>query len=106
MRNYTIGFIFSIVLTLAAYFSVTRHLFHGPAILAIILAAAFIQVFVQLIFFLDLDAGSRWDLTVLVSTASVIFILVGGSLWIMRNLNRYHLPPPTQSNIIQDEGLH
>jgi cytochrome o ubiquinol oxidase operon protein cyoD len=53
-----------------------------------IFAAAVVQILVHLHYFLHLDASSeeRWNVLAIVFTALIIFILVGGSLWIMFNL--------------------
>jgi len=103
--KYTVGFVFSILLTVDAYFLVTHQILTGGLLIAALLTLAIIQLSVQLIFFLHiLEEKPRWNLLILLSTISLIFIVVGGTLWIMYNLN-YHLHLPTVKTIIQNEGL-
>lgn len=101
-KSYITGFILSIALTLAAYFAVVKNL---PNALLIILLLAIVQLFVQLIFFLHLNKGSDrgWNLVVLLSTASIILILVVGSLWIMNHLN-YNMTPQDINNYMSNQG--
>jgi heme/copper-type cytochrome/quinol oxidase subunit 4 len=81
---------------------------------------ALTQLFVQLTFFLHLDRESKpwWNNIVLAFAVTCVFIIVGGSIWIMSNLNYHHGPQdvthtghvlqnPSQTNryIIQDEGI-
>lgn len=100
LKNYVIGFLLSIILTLTAYFITavhlqTNHNFPPDQIAMYILAGLGItQFIVQLIFFLHLGRGSksRWNLIVFLFAFTVIVILVAGSLWIMQNLN-YNMTP-------------
>ena len=57
-------------------------------VLAVITCAAVVQILVQLHFFLHLDNSSsmRWNVMALLFTAAIMFLFVGGSLWIMFNL--------------------
>ena len=104
MKQYILGFILSVLLTLAAFVIVTKNLLNGWDLALVLVGLALIQLWVQLIFFLHLDRekASRWNLTIFLSTAGVVLILVAGSLWIMNNLN-YHMP--TDAEIIRDEGM-
>ncbi len=108
LASYILGFIYSLELTFAAYFLVSKHLIFGNALIAAIITLAIVQLFVQLIFFLHLERGSnyRWNLTVLAFAALVVLILVLGSLWIMNSLNYHHeqITPGTDQFIIKDEG--
>ncbi|MBX4201824.1 cytochrome o ubiquinol oxidase subunit IV [Candidatus Saccharibacteria bacterium] len=113
--SYVGGFILSLILTLTAYFVVVHHnqglnqRFSSRFILVAIFALAITQLLVQLLFFLHLDRESspRWNLMVAGFAATVVLILVVGSIWIMNNLN-YHMESPVQldKSIIQDEGVH
>ena len=49
-------------------------------------AYALAQLIVQIFFFLHLTA-KRWNLIIFLFTIFVVTIVVGGSLWIMYNLN-------------------
>lgn len=90
LKSYVIGFVLSILLTVAAFVLVEQHQL-TPVYLYIVLAIlAVLQLIVQVVFFLRLNArtsDSRWDLIAFLFTLLVIGILVSGSLWIMYNLN-------------------
>ena len=108
LHSYTLGFIMSILLTLAAYFLVVNHLLNGWGLVAAIMVLAMVQLLVQLIFFLHLSEESkpRWNLTVMAFMLIVLCVVVFGSLWIMHNLN-YHAMTPTETDsfILRDEGI-
>jgi cytochrome o ubiquinol oxidase operon protein cyoD len=88
-KSYTVGFILSIILTAIAFGLVMRGRASGPAVLFGIVCAAVVQIFVHLHYFLHLDTSSsaRWNVMALLFTLLIIFIFVGGSIWIMVNLN-------------------
>jgi cytochrome o ubiquinol oxidase subunit IV len=125
--TYITGFLLSLALTATAFLLVHRHLSSHhlmPSdnfILGALAVLAIAQLFVQLSFFLHLDRESKpfWNNTVLAFAGIVVFILVGGSIWIMTNLNYHHgthnvthtghaltTPRQTTQYIIQDEGIH
>ena len=87
-RSYLIGFVLSLILTLISFGMVMNGTLPKALLLLCICAAALVQIAVQLSFFLHLDASSeqRWNLLALVLTVLITLLLVGGSLWIMYNL--------------------
>lgn len=89
-----IGFILSLILTIAVYrIAVHYHLMSW--ILAVtVIGLGIIQAFLQLIFFmhLGLESKPRWNLLFLLYTVFLIVALVGGTMWIMYNLD-YNLMP-------------
>lgn len=89
IRTYTIGFILSLILTLAAFGPVMTGGMSRPAVLTTIFSAALLQILVHLRYFLHLDSSSasRWNLLALIFTVMIIVLFVGGSLWIMWHLN-------------------
>jgi cytochrome o ubiquinol oxidase subunit IV len=89
-KSYAFGFVFSIVLTAIAFLLVVQ----GGGlprwvILSGIFGAAVVQIMVHLHYFLHLDTSSaaRWNVLALLFTLLIMIIFVGGSLWIMSNLN-------------------
>src|SRR5687767_10328148 len=92
--SYVIGFVVSVVLTLTAYFAAVGRLMPVRMTVAIITGLALVQLAVQLRLFLHLgqEAKPRWNLVAFGFMVLVVAILVGGSLWIMNNLN-YHMMP-------------
>ena len=126
IRTYLIGYVLSLGLTGTAFWLVHKHVATDHAfptdtfMFWALSALALTQLFVQLVFFLHLDRESkpRWNNVVLGFAAIVVVILVGGSIWIMTNLNYHHprfghthtgqaLTSPSQTNqyIIKDEGI-
>lgn len=88
-RYYIIGFVLSLILTLAAYYAVVEHLFTAFHLTVVIGALAVAQAVVQLLFFLRMGQEKKphWKLTVFLFMLLVLVVIVFGSLWIMYNLN-------------------
>ena len=115
LLSYISGFVFSLVLTLTAFILVNGHVTSGHAayshgfLSVAIVGLAIMQLIVQLAFFLHLGAESkpRWNLAVFIFMLVVLVVIVGGSLWIMNNLN-YNMrsPQDTSTFIMKDEGIH
>lgn len=106
-KAYVVGFALSLVLTFAAYFLVTQHIFSGVVLTTALLELAFVQLIVQLLFFLHLGQESRprWNLIFFLLTFGVVLLVMVGSLWIMSNLN-YNMTSQDMSKIIiEDEGI-
>ncbi|MFZ4099887.1 MAG: cytochrome o ubiquinol oxidase subunit IV [Chlamydiia bacterium] len=88
LKAYLWGFGLCLILTLASFFVVQQHLFTPVALFAVIAGLALIQAAVQVIFFLHLgsEEAPRSKLMVFLFMVMVLAILVGGSLWIVYNL--------------------
>ncbi len=99
LRSYTLGFILSLLLTVIPFGLVMEGLYPVSTTLALIVAAAVLQIVVQMHFFLHLDTSSsqRWNVMVLIYTLIIIAFLVGGSLWIMHNTAIRMMPMPMGS---------
>lgn len=110
-NSYIAGFVLSLVLTLVAYSLVVNDLASGWTAIYIILTLAVLQLAVQVVFFLHLgrEQKPRWNLNVMLFAVMVVVILVGGSLWIMHNMNYHHghekSPSESDTYIIKDEGF-
>jgi cytochrome o ubiquinol oxidase subunit IV len=110
--QYIIGFLLSIVLTLAAYIIVQQHVQSGhefimhEAIVWIVAGLAVGQLFVQLIFFLHLgkETKPRWNSIAFVFAAFLIIAIVFGSIWIMNNLNYNMMPNEVNDYLLEKEG--
>src|SRR4051812_21790416 len=93
-KNYLLGFLLALLLSLAAWLLVHKHVashhlfWTDKGLVITIISLALVQLFVQLTFFLHLfsEKKPRWNLTVLSFALIVVLILVGGSLWIIYNL--------------------
>jgi cytochrome o ubiquinol oxidase operon protein cyoD len=88
-KSYFLGFVLSIILTLASYGVVKGQLFLPSTSYITISVLALVQLLVQLIFFLHIteEKKPRLNLISFLFTLILIIILVGGSLWVMYNLN-------------------
>lgn len=89
LTSYVLGFVLCILLTLVAFALVQMRLLSDVNLYISLTALAIIQLFVQSVCFLRLNASSegRWNLLPFLFAILIIVILVGGSLWIMYNLN-------------------
>ncbi|OGT47987.1 MAG: cytochrome o ubiquinol oxidase subunit IV [Gammaproteobacteria bacterium RIFCSPHIGHO2_12_FULL_38_11] len=89
LKSYLIGLFLSLLLTFTAFICVGDHLLPDKALFILITALAVAQLFTQVICFLRLNMSDegRWNSLAFVFTFIVVFVLVGGSLWIMYNLN-------------------
>lgn len=90
-----IGFVSSILLIFASYLMVVHFHLPGMQLAITVFAFAVAQALLQLFFFLHLGLESKphWVMITFLFTILVMVIVVGGTLWIMSNLN-YNLMPP------------
>lgn len=94
LRSYTLGFALSILLTLVAFGAVWLHIYTGhhfpthteAKVLFVVFAV--LQLAVQLIFFLHIgkEQKTHWNAAVLGFALFVVTVVVGGTLWIMHNV--------------------
>lgn len=98
LRHYLVGFIGSILLTMAAYLTVAYNWLSGWTAILLVSLLAVAQLAVQLFFFLHVSAGSkpRWKLATFWFMLAIIVVIVGGSLWIMHSLNYRMMPSVDQ----------
>ena len=87
--SYATGFIVSLGLTAIAFGLVMTGWVSRTLTLSGIVIAALVQILVQLHYFLHLDRSSsmRWNVMALLFTLLIVIIFVGGTIWIMINLN-------------------
>jgi cytochrome o ubiquinol oxidase subunit IV len=93
-KSYLLGFLFSLLLTVGAYFAVTKKVMFGNALVFTVAGLAVVQMVLQFIFFLHLgkEEKPRWNVMVFLFMLLIIAILVIGSLWIMYNLDYRMMP--------------
>lgn len=89
MKQYTVGFILSIILTIIPFGMVMTGGFERGVLLSAVGITAIIQVLVQLIFFLHMNASEeqRWNVIAFTYTVLTIAILLIGSVWVMNYLH-------------------
>lgn len=104
--SYTVGFLLSIALTLAAYFLVVDRILSGSTLVVAIIGLAIVQLFVQLTFFLHLGGESkpRWNQMVFWFALLVVLIIVIGSIWIMANLDYNMMPEEMNHHMLEQNN--
>jgi cytochrome o ubiquinol oxidase operon protein cyoD len=87
LKSYLIGFGLSLVFTFASFglamSGMVSRSFALPGIIILCLA----QLLVQLVCFLHLGKSQRENITTFVFTVLVVTIIVGGSAWVLHNMN-------------------
>ena len=88
-RTYLVGFFLALALTAVPFGLVAARALAPMSTFAVIAVAAVAQVAVHLRYFLHLDlrASSRERLIALAFAAILIFIMIGGSVWILFDLH-------------------
>ncbi len=97
LYTYIVGFVLSLLCTLAAFSAAYLHVSSGhsfPAhelILPVLAILALAQLVVQLVFFLHFGKKSgAWNKVAFAFALFVAILVIGGSLWIMNNLKYSH----------------
>lgn len=90
MKEYVIGFILSIVLTIIPLVLVMNPILSKTATIVTIMIMAVLQFVVQLVFFMHIREGEkpRYNVQTLILGLVLVFTIVAGSLWIML-FNKY-----------------
>lgn len=103
MRDYTIGFVLSVILTVIPFYVV---MVPTPLsinqVVAIVMGLGTIQVFVHMIYFLHMNRKSEqgWTFMALLFTVIIVVIAIAGSLWVMYQMNE-HMMPVTPETVLQ-----
>ena len=89
VKSYALGFAASVALTLASFGLVMGGALPRLPLILALFALAVVQLFVQLRYFLHVDRSSAmyWNLMALLFTFFLMFLFVGGSIWIMYGLH-------------------
>lgn len=104
IHAYTLGFVVSLVLSVAAY-GVVHAPLSRPAVLAALMTLACVQFVIQAVCFLHVrDSGraARERLYALVSFSIIVAIVVLGSLWVMTHLDSRMMDPAAMARYMQD----
>ncbi len=89
-KSYAVGFVLSIVLTAVAFaLAINGRGLPRALVTSGITGAAVVQILVHLHYFLHLDRSSAayWNRMALIFTVLIMALFVGGTLWIMTDLN-------------------
>ena len=89
IRSYLVGFGLAVLLTTVSFLVARTSLVWQPSIPIAIFVLAIAQMGVHLVFFLHITTGPDGtnNVMALAFGVMVVFLVIGGSLWIMANLN-------------------
>jgi len=92
--GYLVGLGLAILLTTTSFFVAGTDLVWQPSIPVAIIVLAIAQMGVHLVFFLHITTGpdNTNNVLALAFGLLIVFLVIGGSLWIMDNLNHNMLP--------------
>ena len=106
--SYISGFILSLIFTAIPYYLVTEKILTGNTLLGIILGIAVLQMAIQVFFFLHLGRGPKpmYNVVFFAGTIGLILVVVGGSIFIMNNLQYNMAPAEVTKKLAQDESIY
>lgn len=95
MRDYVIGFVLSVILTVIPFWLVMGEVLESRVwTVALIMLFGAIQIVVHMVYFLHMNRKSEggWILMSLIFTGIIILIALVGSLWVMHHLDTNMMP--------------
>ena len=90
VKGYVTGFILAIVLTVISFgLIMLKDKISETVLYTGLFGAAIVQMLVHLHYFLHLDRSTeqRWNVIAIGFTAILLFIFIGGTMWVMYTLN-------------------
>ena len=92
--GYVVGLALALLLTATSFFIAGTDLVWQPSIPVAIIVLAIAQMGVHLVFFLHITTGAdnTNNVMALAFGLLIIILVIGGSLWIMANLNHNMMP--------------
>lgn len=98
-KTYLAGYFISLLLTTTAFLLVYTHLFSRTLLIATLAFTALLQAAVQLKCFLHIGEEDKpyWESTIFAFLIVVLLIIIGGSLWIMYDLDQRMMPMHQES---------
>lgn len=95
LRDYSIGFILSVILTVIPFAVVMGDVFASTMTTSlVIMGLGAIQVVVHMVYFLHMNGRSEggWNMLALIFTLVIVIITLAGSIWVMFHLNANMIP--------------
>ncbi len=94
LLGYGVGLGLAILLTATSFFIAGTSLVWQPSIPVALVVLAIAQMGVHLVFFLHITTGpdNTNNVMALAFGLLIVFLVIGGSLWIMANLNHNMMP--------------
>ncbi|MDF2761350.1 MAG: cyoD [Thermomicrobiales bacterium] len=92
--GYLVGLLLAAVLTVASFTVAGSQIVWGPALPVALIVLAIAQMGVHLVFFLHITTApdNTNNALALAFGVLIVLLLIGGSLWIMANLNHNMMP--------------
>ena len=95
VRDYTVGFVLSVILTAIPFYLVMNNVIQSPAMTGlVIMSFAVIQIIVHMVYFLHMNSKSEggWNMLSMMFTMILLVITLSGSIWVMYHLNGNLMP--------------
>jgi cytochrome o ubiquinol oxidase operon protein cyoD len=98
---YAIGLFLAVILTATSFWAANTSLLWAPGVALGLAVLAIAQIGVHLVFFLHITTGSDNTNNVLALAFGmlIVILVIGGSLWIMTNLNANMMPSAELMNL-------
>lgn len=99
LRDYVIGFIASVVLTVIPFWLVMADPIGSPTVTALlVMEFGVLQIFVHMFYFLHMNTTSQggWTMMAAIFTAVLVVITLLGSMWVMYHMNVHMMPMPAE----------
>ncbi len=92
--SYTTGFGLAVLLTIASFVVTQTDLLWAPGVAVGLVVLAFAQIGVHLVFFLHIGTGPDHtnNIVALAFGLLIVLLVIGGSCWIIANLNANMMP--------------
>lgn len=94
LKEYVIGFVLSVILTVIPFWLVMTHQLPNIVTAPVILGFAAVQMVVHMIFFLHMNGKVEggWSMTALLFTLIIVAIMLSGAIWVMYHMNANMMP--------------
>lgn len=94
VRTYLVGLGLAVLLTVTSFYIASTNLVWAPSIPVALVVLAVAQMGVHLVFFLHITTGpeNTNNVMALFFGVLIVFLVIGGSLWIMAHLNQNMIP--------------
>ncbi len=112
-KNYIIGFVGSLLLTIGSFLLVTNDVFSSRVTFIIIVSFALEQFLLQVFLFLHLgqEKKPRFNSAIFLYMVMTVVVIVIGTMWIMYNLDYNHAghsmsAEQTEVHLLDEENIH
>jgi cytochrome o ubiquinol oxidase subunit IV len=98
---YTVGLLLAVILTATSFWAANTSLLWAPGVALGLAVLAIAQIGVHLVFFLHITTGpdNTNNVLALAFGMLIVILVIGGSLWIMTNLNANMMPMADLMNL-------